>query len=324
MKKYKTIFSLNENTLEIQNLQNGKVRNLTLNQFRLLECLIQGKGKKSEIIDYVWLANNIVVSDGSYHQLIFQTRAIFDSVDLAGGMIKTFPRYGLKLVDYSEVKMLSGSGESTNVPDELIDLDRATIENIDISPDSLAVNQALSSKKKTESVTSPSALAEAGAGLQQTNESVYRRHTSYISEPIKVTEVQLRKQKSHFFNTLKISRFSIILICSFFVGAGCSFFVLSPVFGFYIFKYINHPPMVFSENQTTIFSDTINQNSAKEGIELLDKVNAQNGKNTRHSYRYGLMDDFYVYKTLILCQVGKEPRTWLSSGAICENYILDY
>lgn len=98
MKHFQTLFSLNENNLEIISLPTGQRKILTLNQFRLLECLMEGKGRKNEIMEYVWEENNIIVSDGSYHQLVFQTRQMLESIGLSARMIKTLPRHGLKLV----------------------------------------------------------------------------------------------------------------------------------------------------------------------------------------------------------------------------------
>jgi DNA-binding winged helix-turn-helix (wHTH) protein len=323
MKKYKNIFSLNDNTLEIQNLQNGKIRNLTLNQFRLLECLLQGKGRKNEIVDYVWLVNNIVVSDGSYHQLIFQTRAIFDSIGLSGGMIKTFPRYGVKLVNYSADETLSDSDEQTNDADEHVSVEHVTTQDADSSSVSQIAAQTLLTQKKTERVTQAARIEENDVNSLQINQSAGHPYTSRAAVSGDGNEYKYKNGKN-FFPAQILSRPSIILICSFFVGVGCSFFVLSPTAGFYILKYINHPPVVFSENHTTLFSDTVSRNGAKEVIKRLDTFNEQNGAQTQGSYRYGLIDDFYVYKALILCQLDKEPRTWHSSGETCENYILDY
>lgn len=103
MKQFQQIFLLNEDTFEIINLKTNQQHKLTFNQFLLLSCLIDGKGKKSELIRIIWEDNNVIVSDGSYHQLIFQTRSIITKIGLPSKLVKTLPRYGLKLVGVEEI-----------------------------------------------------------------------------------------------------------------------------------------------------------------------------------------------------------------------------
>ncbi|WP_141111393.1 winged helix-turn-helix domain-containing protein [Chromobacterium haemolyticum] len=58
----------------------------------LLRCLLDGVSDKRNIIDFVW--PNMVVSEGSYHKLIFDLRKKFIEVGLNPELIKTIPRRG--------------------------------------------------------------------------------------------------------------------------------------------------------------------------------------------------------------------------------------
>ena len=141
MKQFQELFSLNENKLEIYNVQTGRKKTLTLNQFRLLECLIEGKGKKNEIMEHVWEENNIIVSDGSYHQLVFQTRQMLASFGLSSVIIKTLPRHGLKLVRV----------ESEQDGAESIDASRTEGDSITLIPDGNKIDAVIAeSLKKNE------------------------------------------------------------------------------------------------------------------------------------------------------------------------------
>ena len=90
-------------------LEHGQITFCTLNDFLqprdgspiklrhleklLLQALLNHVSDKREIIQYVW--PKTVVSDGSYHKLVFDLRKQLDLVGLDPSTIKTIPRRGL-------------------------------------------------------------------------------------------------------------------------------------------------------------------------------------------------------------------------------------
>ncbi|QGH61990.1 winged helix-turn-helix domain-containing protein [Serratia proteamaculans] len=71
---------------------------LTPNEKKLLEIVLENRGRKETIIDEIWTQQGIVVSESSYHQLVKMLRRKFQEADLPPSALKTIPRYGIVLV----------------------------------------------------------------------------------------------------------------------------------------------------------------------------------------------------------------------------------
>ncbi|HHB1427545.1 TPA: transcriptional regulator [Serratia odorifera] len=71
---------------------------LTPNEKKLLEIVLENRGRKETIIDEIWTQQGIVVSESSYHQLVKMLRRKFHEASLPPMALKTIPRYGIVLV----------------------------------------------------------------------------------------------------------------------------------------------------------------------------------------------------------------------------------
>ncbi|CAI1710675.1 Transcriptional regulatory protein, C terminal [Serratia ficaria] len=71
---------------------------LTPNEKKLLEIVLENRGRKETIIDEIWTRQGIVVSESSYHQLVKMLRRKFHEASLPPLALKTIPRYGIVLV----------------------------------------------------------------------------------------------------------------------------------------------------------------------------------------------------------------------------------
>ncbi|HEI8864672.1 TPA: helix-turn-helix domain-containing protein [Serratia odorifera] len=71
---------------------------LTPNEKKLLELVLENRGRKETIIDEIWTRQGVVVSESSYHQLVKMLRRKFQDASLPPLSLKTIPRYGIVLV----------------------------------------------------------------------------------------------------------------------------------------------------------------------------------------------------------------------------------
>lgn len=92
---------------------------LTPNERRLLELIIAGKGRKELIIDEVWRSRGTIVGESSYHQLIKMLRKKLQLAGLPGTVIKTIPRYGVRLIPFEpDITLVTGTDQDTAAEDD--------------------------------------------------------------------------------------------------------------------------------------------------------------------------------------------------------------
>ncbi len=82
----------------LANASSGARKFLSRNEAILLELLLKGPQRKDVVVRSIWGSQGIVVTDGSYYQLVAQLRKSFDKIGLPRLCIQTIPRYGLELV----------------------------------------------------------------------------------------------------------------------------------------------------------------------------------------------------------------------------------
>ncbi|HLX02695.1 MAG TPA: helix-turn-helix domain-containing protein [Trinickia sp.] len=71
---------------------------LAANETELLLLLMQGIATKQAVIEQVWESKGMVVTEGSYHQLVRSLRLKLEEQGVSSGLIKTLPRLGLKFL----------------------------------------------------------------------------------------------------------------------------------------------------------------------------------------------------------------------------------
>jgi DNA-binding winged helix-turn-helix (wHTH) protein len=74
-----------------------KVIPLNEAQKRFLSCLLLRITSKRQIIATVWNETYPIISDNNYHQLLFQSRALFKRFGLPDGLLVTLPYHGVRL-----------------------------------------------------------------------------------------------------------------------------------------------------------------------------------------------------------------------------------
>jgi DNA-binding winged helix-turn-helix (wHTH) protein len=83
----------------LMTLSNGDVVTaLAANETELLTLLMQGIATKQAVIEQVWESKGMVVTEGSYHQLVRSLRLKLEEQGVSGSLIKTLPRLGLKFI----------------------------------------------------------------------------------------------------------------------------------------------------------------------------------------------------------------------------------
>lgn len=83
----------------LMTLSNGDlVTALAANETELLTLLMQGIATKQAVIEQVWESKGMVVTEGSYHQLVRALRLKLEEQGVPGSLIKTLPRLGLKFI----------------------------------------------------------------------------------------------------------------------------------------------------------------------------------------------------------------------------------
>lgn len=92
-------------------LQDGSGEKIELkyNENILLNQLINGVFEKAELIEKIW--GKIIVTDSSYHKLVFELRSQFERVGLDPKMVKTVPRRGCQLVGVFEPVLDQGAAD---------------------------------------------------------------------------------------------------------------------------------------------------------------------------------------------------------------------
>lgn len=75
----------------------GSVGNihLTPNEKKLLDIIMDNRGRKDVIIEEIWFQQGMVVSEASYYQLVKMLRRKFVAAGLDPSCLKTIPRYGI-------------------------------------------------------------------------------------------------------------------------------------------------------------------------------------------------------------------------------------
>lgn len=87
----------------LMTLSRGKdVTTLVVNEAELLGMLMEGSATKLAVIDQVWESKGMYVTEGSYHQLVRSLRVKLEEQGIAGSMIRTLPRLGLKFLGEME------------------------------------------------------------------------------------------------------------------------------------------------------------------------------------------------------------------------------
>lgn len=82
---------------------NGEIH-LTPNEKKILEIILDGRGRKDTIIDEIWRQQGVIVSESSYHQLVKMIRRKFVAAGLPSSCLKTIPRYGIVYVSEPALK----------------------------------------------------------------------------------------------------------------------------------------------------------------------------------------------------------------------------
>ncbi|MDR3433498.1 MAG: hypothetical protein P4L95_16615 [Rouxiella aceris] len=77
---------------------------LTPNEKKILEIILDGRGRKDTIIDEIWRQQGVIVSESSYHQLVKMIRRKFVAAGLPSSCLKTIPRYGIVYVSEPAIK----------------------------------------------------------------------------------------------------------------------------------------------------------------------------------------------------------------------------
>jgi DNA-binding winged helix-turn-helix (wHTH) protein len=83
----------------LEHVSDGSSIHLTPNEKKLLEIVLDDRGRKETIIDEIWTRQGIVVSESSYHQLVKMLRRKFQEASLMPSALKTIPRYGIVMVN---------------------------------------------------------------------------------------------------------------------------------------------------------------------------------------------------------------------------------
>lgn len=90
-------FALNSKRSILIIKSENKAIHLTELQRRLFRILLSGVTKKQEVIESVWENNHVTITDNNYHQLIYQCRTLLSRHGIPPDVIKTIPRYGVRL-----------------------------------------------------------------------------------------------------------------------------------------------------------------------------------------------------------------------------------
>ncbi len=75
----------------------NKITTLSKNQTKLLQCLLSGKEKKEQIIDFIWGERGGGGNDSKYTQLILRTRNKMISAGFPSDSILTITNFGVCL-----------------------------------------------------------------------------------------------------------------------------------------------------------------------------------------------------------------------------------
>ncbi|WP_145514981.1 winged helix-turn-helix domain-containing protein [Yersinia massiliensis] len=103
MEKNDIVFKLEGSVLfsPTQRSLNGpdnKVANLTENNLRFLQLLLNGVTEKEQIINEVWKEQRGAVSESSYYGQLYMLRKAFVQVGLKESLIHTVPRKGVRYI----------------------------------------------------------------------------------------------------------------------------------------------------------------------------------------------------------------------------------
>ncbi|KVT54036.1 hypothetical protein WK55_22140 [Burkholderia ubonensis] len=105
-------------TRVLVNLADQSLKYLSRNESLLLQLLLEGPQTKEALIEHIWGARGIVVTDASYYQLVTRLRRSFEAIGLSRDRIRTIPRYGLGLVRDATETAPIGLAQSRETEDE--------------------------------------------------------------------------------------------------------------------------------------------------------------------------------------------------------------
>lgn len=112
---------------------------LTPNEKKLLDIILDQRGRKDTIIDEIWYQQGMVVSEASYYQLIKMLRRKFAAAGLEASCLKTIPRYGIIFVDDSPDESEKW-GEEGCLPEPLSEI-RQLPSNTQVKPAHTVLNR---------------------------------------------------------------------------------------------------------------------------------------------------------------------------------------
>ncbi|KVC71767.1 hypothetical protein WI75_25640 [Burkholderia ubonensis] len=105
-------------TRVLVNLADQSLKYLSRNESLLLQLLIEGPQTKEVLIEHIWGARGLVVTDASYYQLVTRLRRSFEAIGLSRDRLQTIPRYGLGLVPEATEAVPSGLAQSRETDDK--------------------------------------------------------------------------------------------------------------------------------------------------------------------------------------------------------------
>lgn len=85
---------------------------LTPNEKKILEIILDDRGRKDVIIEEIWHQQGIIVSESSYHQLVKMVRRKFAAAGLPPSCLKTIPRYGMVFRNEPDTEPVNGADYS--------------------------------------------------------------------------------------------------------------------------------------------------------------------------------------------------------------------
>lgn len=132
-------------------LRNGTLVKLRHLEKLLLQALLSKITDKREIIQYIW--PKTVVSDGSYHKLVFDLRKQLNLAGIDPTLIKTIPRRGLAYSGHWQEIIVSEKTETLPTASDTASNMLSPTQEIEISNSSTHIDAAAS--KQTGRETQP-------------------------------------------------------------------------------------------------------------------------------------------------------------------------
>jgi DNA-binding winged helix-turn-helix (wHTH) protein len=152
----------------LMTLSNGDtVTALAANETELLTLLMRGIATKQAVIEQVWESKGMVVTEGSYHQLVRSLRLKLEEQGLPGSVIKTLPRLGLKFLGIAEpVTEAPASQLAVSMPSWAMPISTEGAHGMHDAHDTQAAtdsgNSALAAEPLASEIHGPPRLSELG------------------------------------------------------------------------------------------------------------------------------------------------------------------